>query len=110
MKDIYFDTYKGNPVCKSRSDSAIILAGFFDIFNRIDNLEEDVLEEIQTVLNGKKEEVYIEADVVGVARVTYEKTYLDWSDIGYHPYTLETKDFEQIAKEWRDYLTIYKSS
>ena len=81
-----------------------ILVHFLAFWNKIKDIEEDLLPELMLVVNGVLEFNDIGADVVGVAYVEKQNTRLIGSDLGHPDFTLYTNDFHQIILEWLSVL------
>lgn len=82
-----------------------ILSDFLSMWRDPEDIKEIVLSDIDAVLNGEVEIIDdLDADVVGVAFIDKQNTYLGNSDIGYKDMTLPTEDFKQLWLEWIDIL------
>lgn len=81
-----------------------ILVHFLAFWDKIKDIEEDLLPELMLVINEVLEFNDIGADVAGVAYVEKQNTRLIGSDLGHSNFTLPTNDFHEIILEWLSVL------
>lgn len=81
-----------------------ILSHFIDYWNNVDEIKEDLLPEIESVLNDSKSYNDIGGDVIGLAYVKKDNTSLEMSDLGFANYLLPTLEFKGLILEWLNYL------
>ncbi|ANQ52927.1 hypothetical protein MY04_05970 (plasmid) [Flammeovirga sp. MY04] len=86
-----------------------ILSHFIDYWNNVDEIKEDLLPEIESVLNGLKDYNDIGGDVVSLAYVKKDNTSLEMSDLGFVDYILPTSDFKGLMLEWIEFLESQRS-
>ncbi|SEE16601.1 hypothetical protein SAMN04487765_1621 [Tenacibaculum sp. MAR_2010_89] len=77
-----------------------ILSHFISFWDNIEEIKEDLLPEIDSVINGKLEFNDIGADVVGLAYIEQSNTKLIESDLGHSDFELPTSDFKELIMEW----------
>ncbi len=94
----------------TKVEKNIFLSAMLDFWNDPEEIKEIVLPDIERVLNrcegeaSDPEKDTVESDVIGLADLTKETTFLGNSDVGYKDMTLSTKDFKQLWLEWVDAL------
>ena len=86
-----------------------ILSHFIDYWNSANEIKEDLLPEIESVLNGLKDYNDIGGDVIGLAYVKKDNTSLEMSDLGFVDYILPTSDFKSLILEWLEFLENQRS-
>ncbi|CAL2089043.1 conserved hypothetical protein [Tenacibaculum sp. 190524A05c] len=109
MKSIFkkYNLAIKNNIVTSEDSSKQILVHFLLFWNKIKDIEEDLLPELMLIINEVLDFNDIGADVVGLAYIEKLNTKLMGSDLGHPDLILPTRDFHKIILEW---LTILRST
>ena len=109
MKNIFkkYNLDIKNNIVSSQDSSKQILVHFLLFWDKIKDIEEDLLPELMLVINEVLDFNDIGADVVGLAYVEKLNTKLIGSDLEHFDLTLPTSDFHKIIMEW---LTILRNT
>lgn len=109
MKNIFkkYNLDIKNNIVSSEDSSKQILVHFILFWDKIKDIEEDLLPELMLVINEVLDFNDIGADVVGLAYVEKLNTKLIGSDLEHFDLTLPTSDFHKIIMEW---LTILRNT
>ncbi len=109
MKNIFkkYNLDIKNNIVSSEDSSKQILVHFLLFWDKIKDIEEDLLPELMLVINEVLDFNDIGADVVGLAYVEKLNTKLIGSDLEHFDLTLPTSDFHKIIMEW---LTILRNT
>ncbi len=98
-------TFINDRICSISNDKRTeILAEYLDIWRDSNDIKEDLLPEIESVLLGGLQDAFIGAEVVGVAYVNLKKTEITQSDVGYSDMELPTEDFKSVIILWMEFL------
>ncbi|WP_444885553.1 hypothetical protein [Microbulbifer sp. PSTR4-B] len=94
-----YDSYSLYP----KLDEEEVLEGFFQVWAASQEIKEDVLPEIDSVLSGEKKYTELGAEIFGLAYIEHQNTKFI-SGLGSPDLELSTVEFKDLVEQWVDFL------